>query len=125
MATAQRHMDISDLFLEHAEEEFHKGDLLQAAEKAWGSVAHCVSGIARERGWPLGTHQHLIRNAHRLISRDKLHEPQRRLLLRSLEALHANFYQEFMLPESVREGIDDARQMVGILKELANRQPAS
>lgn len=119
MATAQRHLDISDMFLQHAEEEFRKGDLLQAAEKAWGAVAHFVNGIARERGWPLGRHRHLIRNARRLINRDPGNAEHRRLLLVSVEFLHANFYQEFMPEESVREGLDDARELLAALKELA------
>lgn len=35
MAAAEQHREISSQFLEHAEDEFRKGDLLQASEKAW------------------------------------------------------------------------------------------
>ncbi len=120
MAAAQRHLDISDMFLDHAEEEFRKGDLLQAAEKAWGAVAHCMNGIARKNSWPLGTHLRLRENLRRLISRDMQKFERRRLLFISAESLHANFYQEFMPPESVRQGIDDARELVAALKVLAD-----
>ena len=50
MATTARHQEISRTFLEHAEIEFGKGDLLQASEKAWGAVAHYVKSVAKERG---------------------------------------------------------------------------
>ena len=46
--TPERHHDISAMFMEHAEDQFRQGDLLQASEKAWGAVAHCISAIARE-----------------------------------------------------------------------------
>ena len=49
MSTAARHQEISDVFLEHAEDEFEKGDLLQASEKTWGAVAHYVKSVARNR----------------------------------------------------------------------------
>ena len=119
MATTERHRDISTLFLEHAADEYRKGDLLQASEKAWGAVAHCANSIARDRGWDLGTHRHLAENIKRLISRDPANASHRRRLLRSVESLHANFYQEFMDEDSVREGIDDARELIGALKDLA------
>ena len=36
MASADQHRAISTQFLDQAEQEFSKGDLLQASEKAWG-----------------------------------------------------------------------------------------
>ena len=49
VATAEQHREISTQFLEHAEDELRKGDLLQASEKAWGAVSHYVNSIARQR----------------------------------------------------------------------------
>ena len=67
MATAEQHRAISSQFLDQAEGEFQKGDLLQASEKAWGAVSHYVNFVARLQGWPLGSHRDLIRNANDLI----------------------------------------------------------
>ena len=50
MATTIRHEEISGRFLHHADEEFEKGDMLQASEKAWGAVAHYVKSVAKARG---------------------------------------------------------------------------
>ena len=118
MATAEQHREISAQFLNHAEDEFRKGDLLQASEKAWGAVAHYVNSVARQRSWPLGSHRHLIENANKLISRDPVHARHTRRLLRSVEALHANFYQAAWDEETVREGIDDAKDLVTTLEAL-------
>lgn len=118
MVTAERHREISAQFLDQAEDEFRKGDLLQASEKAWGAVSHYVNSVARQRGWPLGSHKRLIVNANRLICRDLGNANHRRRLLRSIEALHANFYQEFLDEDSVRDGIEDAKELIRTLEDL-------
>ena len=118
MVTAEQHREISAQFLAHAEDEFRKGDLLQASEKAWGAVSHYVNAVARQRGWPLGSHQRLIANANRLISRDPSQATHHRRLLRSTEALHANFYQAFLDEDSVRDGIADAKELIAGLEHL-------
>ena len=64
LVTAAQHREISAQFLDHAEDEFRRGDLLQASEKAWGAVSHCVNAVARQRSWPLGSHRRLIENAN-------------------------------------------------------------
>ena len=119
MATTEQHRAISDQFLEQAEQEFARGDLLQASEKAWGAFSHAVNAHARQRGWPIGSHRNLIENAHRLIDRQPREATYRRRLVRALEALHANFYQAFLDEASVRDGINDARELIGALDELA------
>ncbi|MCY4422575.1 MAG: hypothetical protein OXC06_05840 [Acidimicrobiaceae bacterium] len=121
MTTAERHEAICDQFLDHAEDELRSGDLLQAAEKAWGAFAHCINSIAKRRGWKVGTHQRLKANANRLIDRDLEQAAYRRLLLGAVESLHVNFYQELMTEDEVRRGIDNARELVDALRDLANR----
>ncbi len=118
MVTADQHREISAQFLDHAEDEFRKGDLLQASEKAWGAVSHYVNSVARQRNWPLGSHRRLIENANTLISRDPTNAEHRRRLVRSVEALHANFYNAFLDEESVREGIQDAKELIRSLEDL-------
>ena len=118
LVTAEHHREISAQFLDHAEDELRKGDLLQSSEKAWGAVSHYVNSVARQRGWPLGSHRRLLKNANKLISRDPAHASHRRRLLRSVEALHANFYQAFLDEDSVREGIEDAKELISTLEDL-------
>ena len=116
MATAARHKEISDDFLEHAEEEFAKGDYLQASEKAWGAVAHYVKSIAQERGWKENySHQHVQENARILINstgRADLH-----WMFTTTESLHVNFYEDREDPSVVRSGMDAARQLIAALQQ--------
>ncbi len=118
VATAEQHLSISSQFLEHADDEFRRGELLQASEKAWGAVSHYVNAIARQRGWPLGSNNHLIENARKVFSWDPTNAAHYRRLLRSVEALHANFYQAVLDEESVGEGIEDAKELVRALAVL-------
>ena len=48
---SERHALISRDFLVKAREELERGDLLQASEKAWGTVAHAVEAVAEKRRW--------------------------------------------------------------------------
>ncbi len=122
MATAARHQEISARFLKHAEEEFNKGDLLQASEKAWGSVAHYVKSIARQEGWPNRSHRDVGRNADRLIALtdDPL---QNELLFKAVENLHVNFYEDTYedRPHIVEHGIEHARELIGAMKVAGTR----
>ena len=77
-----------------------------------------MNSVARGRNWPLGSHQRLIANANRLISSDPSRERHHRRLLRYIEALHANFYQAFLDEDSVRDGIADAKELIGALEDL-------
>ena len=115
MATAERHRELSARLLDQAEEELRKGDLLQASEKAWGAVVHCVNSIARERGWPVGSHRNVNENALRLIRGPAYSEHRRRLT--TLNALHANFYEDYLADEMVQDGVADARELVRVLNE--------
>ena len=102
--------------MEHAEDELRKGDLLQASEKAWGAVSHHGNSVARQRNWPLGSHRLLIENTNKLISDDPANARHKRRLLRSIEALHANFYQAILDEDSVAEGIQDAKELIRTLE---------
>ena len=82
-----------------------------------GAVSHYVNSVARKENWPVGSHQRLIENANMLISRDPAHASHKRRLLRSIEALHANFYQAFLDEDSVREGIEDAKELIRTLDD--------
>ena len=121
MTTVERHQEICEQFLAHAEDEYDSGDNLQAAEKAWGAFAHCVNSIAIEEGWKVGTHRLLRDNAIRLIDRDPERAEVRRLQLSAVELLHVNFYKELTTGDEVRHGIDDSRALIEAMRDLASR----
>lgn len=117
LATEARHREISDQFLEQAQQEYRRGDLLQASEKAWGAVSHYVSAMSAERGWPAKTHRHTVDNARCILGEHPT--PERYLnLFKSVRSLHANFYQEILDAREVQEGIQDVRRLVDVFKNI-------
>ena len=120
MATTIRHEEISGRFLDHADEEFEKGDMLQASEKAWGAVAHYVKSVAKARGWPDGSHRDIWDNARRLL--DLAADPDgNRTKFAMVNVLHVNFYEEELDPKDVRLGIRHARELIDAMREAEPR----
>ena len=115
MATAERHMDRCDEFLVQAREEFDRGDLLQASEKAWGAVAHCVKAISEERGWEHNGHRKIVENAFTLVRETDSPEANGELILIA-NGLHQNFYEDWFPEEGVRNGLNGVARLVAILK---------
>lgn len=122
MATAKRHREISETFLEHAEEEFNKGDMLQASEKAWGAVAHYVKSIARQRDWRNRSHDDIKEIAQALIPYTA-DPPTGFRIFGLLNSLHVNFYEEHHPPRVVKRGIEDARILIDALKRAEHTFP--
>ena len=120
MATTARHKEISAIFLRQAEEEFEKGDLLQASEKAWGAVAHYLKAVAEVNGWDHFSHYHIRKNAERLLSIADDYGPNVDKLS-TIEQLHVNFYEENFPEYLVRRGIDNARSLTAIFEDAEAR----
>ena len=110
MATTTRHLEISEQLLRQASDELDAGDLIQSSEKAWGAVVHYVKSVAVERGWAHDTHRDIFTNVGRIIGNRDADDPRRRLL-KSVRALHVNYYEDEMDAPTIRGGIRDAREL--------------
>ena len=110
MASIERHAEISSIFLQHAEDLFRAGDPLQASEKAWGSVAHCLKSIAMRRNWPSGSHRALGVIIYRLA--EESYDPGRIVTLyKSAESLHTNFYEDRLEDDVVGRYIGNVKEL--------------
>ena len=115
-AEIENHVETSERFLRHAEEQFELGDLPQASEKAWGAVAHYLKSVAKFRGWRNRRHSDLSDIAVDLAQETV--DPKRIMnLYRSVSDLHQNFYEDWYLDSMVSGGIDDARELISRLED--------
>ena len=122
-AEFENHRAISDFFLRQAVEEYEANDLLQASEKAWGAVAHYLKSVAKSRGWPNSSHGDLDEIASALIV--ETDEPgQAARLYKSVSDLHRNFYEDRMPDAMVGGGIEDAIELLALLRNRTKPQPA-
>ena len=118
MATMERHAEISAEFIERAENMLLAGDLLQASEKAWGAVAHCLKSIAARRNLPSGTHAALSILINRLANESDDPGMIIELYVR-VGLLHTNFYEDWFKRETVERGVRSAMELIAILQEIA------
>ena len=108
---SNRYWGMSEYLIRKAQEELDvSDDLMQASEKAWGSVAHAIKSICAKRGW--NHHYHLLfRDAIGVLRRE--YDNHRLVpLFASAESMHANFYEHWLVPLDVQDHIDDCRELL-------------
>ena len=110
------HVEASRRFMKQAEIEFNDCDLLQASEKAWGAAVRAVKAVAERRGLQHTKHRDLIRVVTQLAR--ETGRPELRRNFHVAEALHANFYEDWMPESGVREGIADVKQFLADMEPL-------
>jgi hypothetical protein len=115
--TALEYLQLSQKTLQDAEALLARGDYQQASEKFWGAGAVMVKAVAEQRGWPHGSHRDLNRAVSRLAQ-----ETEREELLRLFglaNALHTNFYEDWLTPDQVTSFAASVRELLEELGPLA------
>ena len=115
--SSEKYAAMSQRYIEQAEEEFQKGDLGQASNKAWGAAALTLKSIAERRGWNHNRHGLLYDISGQMA--DELGRPDLRAMFRSANAMHQNYYEDWLAIDEVRDGIEDAK---AYLRELETSQ---
>ena len=118
----ERHLDISDLLMRWANDEFETGEPFLASEMTWGAVAHFLKSVAKYRGWPNETHRDLND-----IASDLAYETGDRerigYLYESVNQLHVNFYEDWLLDSQVSDHMNDAKELIDRLENRNRPQP--
>ena len=117
--SSEKYAAMSQRYIEQADEEFEKGDLGQASNKAWGAATLALKSIAERRGWNHNKHGLLYDISGQVA--DELALPHLRARFRSANAMHQNYYEDWMAVDEVRDGIEDAKTY---LRELEAAQAA-
>ena len=91
------------------------GDLCQAGEKGWGTVAQLTKAVATMRGWQHYDHVAIQEALTALI--DEMPE-QAGVIdqgLSAAERLHGNFYEVYMTRFRAESALDEVRPLLDIL----------
>jgi len=110
------YLKLHEALLRGAEEEYARGDLVQASEKLWGSVVSLLNAIAEVRGWEHYSHRDydvIVQNLYEETSDKELV-----LYFGMAERLHANFYNNFMSKETFELHRDYVLMLINKLKEF-------
>lgn len=113
----ERYKALNDKYLEDGALLLERRDYPQASEKFWGAAAQGIKSIAALRRWRHGSHRDLRTVIERLYGETDDEELPR--LFSVAEALHANFYENYMSGEVVRLHAGDVRRLVAKLEALA------
>ncbi len=116
MAMLERAMTSTDyarqakVFLQQSDDEFARGDDLQASEKLWGAATYAVRAVAEERGWDHGKSKHRREAIRRLAGE------RNEILLTAgyslAEQFHAHFYNNFMEDDAIEHARPIMRQFI-------------
>ena len=116
---ADVHWELCERYLEEARRLLSEGDFVQASEKAWGAAAQALKAVAAREGRELRSHGELWRFASEL--RGRMGDEELGALWHTANALHINFYENWMPPEEVRLDIERVGRFVEKLKAIAGR----
>ena len=114
-ARIRKHLNQALEYWSKAPEYLAQGDLCQAGEKGWGTVAQLTKAVATLRSWEHYDHI-AIRDAIMALP-DEMPEQGVAILrgLRAAESLHGNFYEVYMSPLMTQTSLDDVRLLLEIL----------
>ena len=91
-SSPQKYAELSQRLIQQAERELQSGDLMQASEKIWGSVAHAVKAVAAQRDWNHINHARLWDISGQIA--DEQGRPDFRARFRSADSMHMNFLRK-------------------------------
>ncbi len=97
--TIDEHVRTALKFLEHSDQEFAAGDILQGSEKLWGAASQAVIAVAMQRGWQF-SHHHALRVAVDALAEERDDQSLLSGML-AAEKFHANFYHGFLAEDII------------------------
>ena len=130
------HVQISRRFWEeHLPIEQDKGNRLQTSEKIWGSVAHVIIAIGKQRGWEVGKTHGSLRDAVMQLGAEldaaagvpadapNGNKEQFRRFLSVVNGMHENFYQNGEDEDGIAFAERDADALLARLEPLLDTPP--
>ena len=104
------HAQTALVYLRQADDEFAVNDNLQGSEKLWGAASQAVLAVAKEKGWPSGSHYALKAAADKLA--ENRNDPALESGFFAAQQFHANFYHGFMEDDDIARGRPLVRDFV-------------
>ena len=112
---------ISGQFVAHAREQLAQGDRLQASEKVWGAANYALKAVAIQRGWRHRGQRTIFAIANQLS--EELQNPYHASELRGAQAVHYNFYDDYMNEDDIIRGIESVADYVAELGRVRSEVP--
>ena len=117
-ARIRKHLNQAREYWRHAPAYLAAGDLCQAGEKGWGTVAQLTKAVAALRNWEHYDHV-AIQEAVTALAEES--PAQMAVIYQGLgaaEQLHGNFYEVYMTPNRAALALENVRPLLAILWSL-------
>ena len=120
-----KYASMSREYMVRAEDYLRQGDsdLKQASEKSWGAAACALKSIAEQRGWHHQSHSLLYDISGQMV--EELGRPGLRDMFMAANAMHQNFYEDWMSEEDVGYAVGRIREYLAELEAVSPEIPAS
>ncbi len=112
---------ISSQFVVHAREQLEQGDRLQASEKVWGAANYALKAVAVQRGWRHQGQRTIFAIAYQLSEESQ--NPSYSSGLLSAQAIHYNFYDDYLDEDYISRGIESVADYVAELDRVRAAPP--
>jgi len=113
---SEHYFNLNRKYVNEAEEFLARGDAVQASEKLWGATAEMMKTIAAKRGMELRSHRDLWEFVDKLA--DELNDPDIIKFFSIANALHQNFYEDWMPLGAVKRDAEAVKQLNEKLEKL-------
>ena len=120
---ASRYAELSLWCISEADNYLRRGNNIQASEKGWGAVAQALKAIAEERSWNHGGHRRIVDVVKQVA--DELDRQDLISLFGTAQALHTNFYEDWLDSDIVENYLDDVRKLRFQLEQIRSEPTPS
>ena len=113
---SNKYAELSRCCIGEADNYLRHRNNIQASEKGWGAAAQALKAIAEDRGWNHGGHGRIVDVAKQVADE---HDRQDLISLFGIaQALHTNFYEDWLDSDIVSIYLDDVKKLLPELEQI-------
>ena len=120
---ANKYAELSRWCIGEADNYLRHRNNIQASEKGWGATAQALKAIAEDRGWNHGGHGLIVDIAQHVA--DEQGRPDLVSLFGTAQALHVNFYEDWLSSDTVDVYLNDVKKLLPELERIRSETPPS
>lgn len=118
---ANKYAGLSRWCIGQADNYLRRRNNIQASEKGWGAAAHALKAIAEERGWNHNSHGLIVDVVQQIA--DEQGRADLIPLFGVAQALHINFYENWLSSDTVGNYLDEVKKLLPELERIRNAPP--
>ena len=116
MSISERYRSAAHTLYDQGIVELEAGDLRQASEKFWGATAQVLKSFAEKKGLEHDSHSHAYRVIREAVKESR--NPEVGEWFKQAEALHGNFYENWMVEAEIRSSANDVRRLIEVVERI-------